>query len=163
MSMSPSRLEHNWNGGKGRTLRLTVSLDSRVESVDVAESMIVEFCGRAAYGERQCEEIGLAVREAVANAVIHGNRMDLTKKVAMTAELTETGLTVSVRDEGQGFDPDSVADPLLPDQLLNESGRGLFLVRTCVDDVILRRHESCGMEITLIKKVSMNSARRNPR
>jgi serine/threonine-protein kinase RsbW len=85
---------------------------------------------------------------------VHGNRLDLNKKVQLTAELNDTGLIVCIRDEGEGFDPESVADPLLPDHLLNESGRGLFLVKSCMDDVIMRRAGSCGMEITLIKRIT---------
>ena len=157
------RLEHEWNGGgKGRKLKMTATLESRVQSVDIAESMILQFCGRARapYGERILEEVSLAVRESVANAVLHGNQCDMSKKVFLQAELTDDGLTISVKDEGAGFDPDSLPDPLLPDNLLHESGRGLFLVKTCMDDVIMRRAETCGMEVTLVKHVSIEHRRR---
>ena len=157
------RLEHEWNGGKGRKLRMSATLESRVQSADIAESMILQFCGRAraAYGERILEDVALAVRESVANAVLHGNRCDMSKKVFLQAELTDDGLMICVKDEGEGFDPDSLPDPLLPDNLLHESGRGLFLVKTCMDDVIImRRAETRGMEITLVKHVSIEHRRR---
>lgn len=157
------RLEHEWNGGKGRKLRMSATLESRVQSADIAESMILQFCGRArvSYGERILEDVGLAVRESVANAVMHGNRYDMSKKVILEAELTDDGLVICVKDEGAGFDPDSLPDPLLPDNLLHESGRGLFLVKTCMDDVtMMRRAETCGMEVTLVKHVSIEHRRR---
>ncbi len=155
-----SRLEHEWNNGKGRVLRLNVTLESRVQSADRAESMILAFCARGMYGELEREEVGLAVRESVANAVLHGNRCDMSKKVLLNAELTDSGLVISIKDEGEGFDPDSLADPLVPDNLLSETGRGLFLVKTCMDDVVLRRDENCGMEITLTKYISKSPRRR---
>lgn len=154
-----ARLEHEWNHGKGRMRRITVALESCVQSADVAESMIMEFCARAA-GQLICEQVGLAVRESVANAVLHGNRLDPSKKVQLTAELNDAGLTVCIRDEGEGFDPDSLPDPLVPDNLLNESGRGFFLVKTCMDDVIVRRAETRGTEITLVKYLSATPRRR---
>src|ERR1035437_6112187 len=124
--------------------------------------MILQFWGRAraSYGERILEDVSLAVRESVANAIVHGNRCDMSKKVILEAELTDDGLIICVKDEGEGFDPDSLPDPLLPDNLLQESGRGLFLVKTCMDDVKMRRAETCGMEITLVKYVSIEHRRR---
>jgi serine/threonine-protein kinase RsbW len=157
-----SRPEHVWNKGTGRIRRLRVKLESSVQSADRAESMIVEFCGQGACGQREREEVGLAVRESVANAVLHGNRCDRSKKILMTAELTDNRVVISIQDEGEGFDPGSLPDPLVSDNLLNETGRGLFLVKTCVDDVILRRAETRGMEVTLIKYVSKTSPRRIP-
>lgn len=146
-----SRIKPPSNAGNARTQRLELTLESRVESADVAESRIVEFSERAGYGERQCGEIGLAVREAVINAVLHGNRCDLNKKVVLTAEIQGSGLVICVRDEGEGFDPDRLADPLVPDNLLHESGRGFFLVKTCMDDVAVRRTATHGAELTMTK------------
>lgn len=140
--------------------RLSLTLESRVESADVAESHVTAFCCRAGYGQLQCEEVGLAVRESVANAVLHGNRCDMSKKVGLTAELTEAELTISIRDEGEGFDPDALPDPLVPDNLLNETGRGFFLVRTCMDDVVVRRTGSHGLEVTMTKYLSKTPRRR---
>ncbi len=155
-----SDLNPAWNKGKARTQRLNLTLDSRVESADLAESLVVEFSEAAGCGERQCEEIGLAVRETVINAVLHGNRCDMNKKVLLTAEVRDSGLVISVKDEGEGFDPDCLADPLVPDNLLSESGRGFFLVKTCMDEVAVRRVASRGMELTMIKYLSKTPLRR---
>ncbi len=148
-----ARFEHQWNEQTGSVRRLSVTLESRVESADIAESLILEFSGKAGCDGRQMEEIGLAVRESVANAVCHGNRCDLTKKVVMTAEFRHPELVIRIRDEGEGFDPEVLADPLLPDNLLHESGRGFFLMKTCMDDVTVRRIGPRGVELTMIKHV----------
>jgi len=155
-----SRLKPPSNLGNARTQRLDLTLESKVESADLAESRILEFSERAGYGERQCGEIGLAVREAVINAVLHGNRCNMNKKVVLTAELQGSGLVICVRDEGEGFDPECLANPLVPDNLLHESGRGFFLVNTCMDDVVVRRTATRGAELTMIKYLSNSPLRR---
>jgi serine/threonine-protein kinase RsbW len=155
-----SRANPPGSEGNIRTRRLNLTLESRVESAELAESRIVEFSERAGYGERQCGEIGLAVREAVINAVLHGNRCDMNKKVVLTAELRGPELVICVRDEGEGFDPDRLADPLVPDNLLHESGRGFFLVKTCMDDVVVRKAANNGAELTMIKYLSKTILRR---
>jgi len=126
----------------------------------LAESMVIEFSEAAGCGARQCEDIGLAVRETVINAVLHGNRCDLNKKVRLTAEVLNSTLVIRVEDEGDGFDPGCLADPLVPDKLLCESGRGFFLIRTCMDEVAVRRVASCGTELTMIKYLSNTPLRR---
>jgi len=153
-----------WDPNKARKPRLDLSLESRVESAELAESLVVEFSIRAGYDERELEEIGLAVRESVANAVLHGNRCDPAKKVTLRAELRGPGLVISVRDEGEGFDPQALADPLVPDNLFQESGRGFFLVKTCMDEVSVSRHAGMqGMELQMVKYRSKTSRRRMPR
>ena len=153
--------EHEWNAGKSGSRKLSVKLESRIQSAEIAESLMMDFCGRAECGERDREEIGLAVRESVANAVLHGNRCDLSKKVSLTAEITDEGLIVCIADEGEGFNPDDHPDLfLLPDNIFSESGRGLFLVKTTMDEVVMRRSEVCGMEIRLLKRLSKSQRRR---
>jgi serine/threonine-protein kinase RsbW len=62
-------------------------------------------------------------------------------------------LTVRVRDQGEGFDPDTLADPLAPENLLKASGRGIFLIRSFMDDVQLRNAPEGGMEVRMIKRL----------
>jgi serine/threonine-protein kinase RsbW len=147
------------NQDRSRALRLNVTLDSRVQSADVAESMIIEFSMKLGCGDRECEEIALAVRESVINAVLHGNHSDMSKKVVLTASLENTALTICVRDEGEGFDPDSLPDPLVPDNLLNESGRGFFILRTCMDNVTVQRSPQAGTELKMVKYLARDSSR----
>jgi serine/threonine-protein kinase RsbW len=142
------------NKGNVRAEGLSLTLESSVESAGLAQSQIVHLAERAKYGKQQCEEIGLAVRESVANAVLHGNHSDVNKKVFLTAEMQPHGLVISIRDEGEGFDPESLPDPLITANLRRESGRGLILVKALMDEVILRRATLGGMELTMTKYLS---------
>jgi len=100
--------------------------------------------------------VGVAVRESVINAIKHGNRNDASKHVFVEFETANTSvpeLTIRVRDQGEGFDPETVADPLAPENLLKSSGRGIFLIRNFMDDVQLQRAPQGGMEIRMVKRV----------
>ena len=101
--------------------------------------------------------VGVAIRESVINAIKHGNRNDATKRVFVefsTASPPDApGLNIRVRDEGEGFDPEEVANPLAPENLLKSSGRGIFLIRSFMDDVRLQRAPEGGMEIRMTKRV----------
>ncbi len=105
--------------------------------------------------------VGVAVRESVINAIKHGNQNDATKHVFVefeTHEMAVPELSIRVRDQGAGFDPEEVADPLAPENLLKSSGRGIFLIRNFMDDVRLQRAPEGGMEIRMVKRVT-NPAR----
>ena len=100
--------------------------------------------------------VGVAIRESVINAIKHGNRNDSSKHVFVEFETATTDvpeLTIRVRDQGEGFDPETVADPLAPENLLKSSGRGIFLIRNFMDDVRLQRAPQGGMEIRMVKRV----------
>ena len=150
----------NSNDVKTGVRRLKLTLESKAESADLAESQVANFAARANYTKEQCEEIGLAVRESMANAVLHGNRCDPHKKAFLTAEIQVRGLVICVRDEGEGFDPEALPNPLVPPHLHRESGRGLLLVKALMDEVILRRATSGGMELTMIKHRSKHRSER---
>ena len=100
--------------------------------------------------------VGVAVRESVANAIKHGNRNDASKRVFVEFETRTRGgvpeVVIRVRDQGDGFDPEAVADPLEGDNLFKSSGRGIFLMRNFMDDVQLRRVPDGGMEIEMVKR-----------
>jgi serine/threonine-protein kinase RsbW len=101
--------------------------------------------------------VGVAIRESVINAIKHGNRNDAGKHVFVEFETSTPSeapeLTICVRDQGDGFDPELVANPLDPENLLKSSGRGIFLIRNFMDDVQLRRAPQGGMEIRMVKRV----------
>ena len=75
----------------------------------------------------------MAVREAVANAIKHGNKLDIKKKVNATFQLQDLQLEIRISDEGSGFDPGSIGDPLNPQNLMKTSGRGIFYMKTFMD------------------------------
>jgi len=105
--------------------------------------------------------VSVAIRESVINAIKHGNRNDSSKRVFVEFETSTVDvpeLAIKVRDQGEGFDPEAVADPLAPENLLKSSGRGIFLIRNFMDDVRLQRAPEGGMEIRMIKRVQPASA-----
>jgi serine/threonine-protein kinase RsbW len=101
--------------------------------------------------------VGVAIRESVINAIKHGNRNDAAKHVFVEFETKapEAGpeLNIRVRDQGEGFDPSTLEDPLAPENLLKSSGRGIFLIRSFMDDVTLQRAPEGGMEVRMTKRV----------
>jgi serine/threonine-protein kinase RsbW len=100
--------------------------------------------------------VGVAVRECVINAIKHGNRNDAGKHVFMefsgVIPPAVPEITIAVRDQGDGFDPETLADPLAPENLLKASGRGIFLIRSFMDDVQVHRAPGGGMEIRMTKR-----------
>ena len=102
--------------------------------------------------------VGVSVRESVINAIKHGNRFDPSKLVtvefALEPAALPTALVIRITDEGEGFDPVEVADPLAPENLLRSSGRGIFFMRNFMDDVSIRRRPEGGMAVRMCKKLA---------
>jgi serine/threonine-protein kinase RsbW len=102
--------------------------------------------------------VGVAVRESVINAIKHGNSGDERKHVYVEFTPIDaerpSGIQIRVRDEGPGFDPDALPDPLAPENMLKASGRGIFLIRSFMDELVLRRAAEGGMEVVMVKRVS---------
>jgi serine/threonine-protein kinase RsbW len=101
--------------------------------------------------------VSVAVRECVVNAIKHGNQNDESKRVVVEFSPVPPHdpeeLVIRVEDEGEGFDPEELPDPLAPENILRSSGRGIFLIRSFMDDVTLQRAPEGGMEIRMIKRV----------
>jgi len=126
-------------------------MDSTLESVDSAEELAVGAAQRLGFDEDDLMKIGMAVRECMVNAVVHGNRYSDRKKVHFTVRQGEDQLQVSIADEGDGFDFENLPDPLAPENLLATSGRGIFLIRSFMDEFRIRRLERGGTEVTMGK------------
>ncbi len=126
--------------------------------IDFVQLVSDFLCRRVGFDEDSMHWVGVAIRESVINAIKHGNQNDAAKMVHVeftTSTDPETGgLTVCVRDEGEGFEPQEVADPLAPENMLKSSGRGIFLIRNFMDDVELRKVPDGGMEIRMVKKLA---------
>lgn len=129
------------------------SLDSTLESVDLAEEIAVALAKRAGFDEEDLTKIGMAVRESVVNAVVHGNRYNANKKVWFSVSQNAEKLTVRITDEGEGFDYEDLPDPLATENLFRSSGRGIFLIRSFMDEVEIRRGAHGGMELVLVKQM----------
>jgi serine/threonine-protein kinase RsbW len=126
-------------------------LDSNLGSVDSAEELAVGVAQRAGFDEDDLMKIGMAVRESMVNAVAHGNRYNKNKKVRITVASNTERFTVRIADEGDGFDFSSLPDPLSQENLMRASGRGIFLIRSFMDEFQIRRLEPVGTEVTLVK------------
>lgn len=132
--------------------RVSYSLDSSLDSVNKAEEEATKMAIKSGFDEDEAGRISMAVREATVNAVLHGNHYDPKKRVGVSFENTGNELVITIQDQGVGLDPENVPDPLQPENLLKQSGRGIFLIRAFMDDVRFRKLDP-GTEITLIKKV----------
>jgi serine/threonine-protein kinase RsbW len=141
---------------RGGTVRLQIH--SKFDMVDFVQVISDRVGQLAGLDDDTVHWIGVAVRESVINAIKHGNREDYTKIV--TVEFTATPiadpneLVVRVLDQGEGFDPQEVADPLAPENILKSSGRGIFFMRSFMDDVVLQRGAQGGMEVRMVKKLA---------
>ena len=96
-------------------------------------------------------DIHVSFEEALRNAMIHGNKMDDQKKVIVETDVAEKEVIISVEDEGEGFDPGDVPDPTLDENLLKESGRGVYLIRHLMDEV---KYENSGRKVIMVKHYS---------
>jgi serine/threonine-protein kinase RsbW len=129
-------------------------LESNLQSVDEAEAVVIQEARKTGFDDDEQHQIGVAVRECMVNAVVHGNRYNRNKKVHLDVERTERKLTVTIGDEGGGFDINALADPLAPDNLLRQSGRGLLLVRAFMDEFDVHPRPGGGTEVRLVKNLA---------
>ncbi len=139
----------------GNLIRL--DFPSHLDMLDVIQAL-TDHAGRiGGLDEEATHWVGVAVRESVINAIKHGNSEDRTKRVTVEIRLEPrtqpSRLVVRVLDQGPGFDPDSVADPLAPENLLRSSGRGIFFMRSFMDDITLQQMPEGGMEVRMVKKL----------
>jgi serine/threonine-protein kinase RsbW len=132
------------------TTRVSLTLGSTLDSVDTVGRTAEDFAQRAGFDSDTAPNIVMAVREAAINAVMHGNAYNPVKHFTASFETSSDSLTVRISDQGPGFDPSSLPDPLAPQNLLRGSGRGIFLIRAFMDEVHFRQLHP-GTELTLIK------------
>jgi len=132
--------------------RVSYTLDSTLETVDSAEQAASRIAVEAGFGDDEVMQISMAVREAAVNAVLHGNAYDPGKKVKLEFETNSHDLVITICDQGKGLDPAKIPDPLAPENLLKTSGRGIFLIRSFMDEVQIRPSQT-GTEIKLVKHV----------
>jgi serine/threonine-protein kinase RsbW len=136
---------------------IRMSLSSRFENIEMAQHL----CGKLLEGWDLNEEtthwILMALREALANAIKHGNSQDLAKRVHLEMDVKDHILRIRIRDEGTGFDPGEVVDPLAPENRFKTSGRGIFYMKTFMDEVRFSRADGGGMEIVLTKDLAQGN------
>ena len=139
----------------GFSIRLR--FNSAFEMLDMVQ-VVSDRVGRMLqFDEDAMTWMEVAVRESVINGIKHGNRHDVGKYVTvdftMQPAADPSELVIAIRDQGEGFDPESLPDPLAPENLLKSSGRGIFFMRSFMDDVTLSRVPEGGMEVRMVKKL----------
>lgn len=118
-----------------RSERIEITISSRFENIELVQVIAEHLCEHAGVDDDAAHWVGMAVREGVANAIKHGNQLDVAKKVNTVFGLEGSRLSVEISDQGSGFDPTEVSDPLSPPNLMKTSGRGIFYMRTFMDSV----------------------------
>jgi len=124
---------------KIKRLRFVLVLISEPKQVAKVEGFLERLNKKLRLNETQFNKLLVATTEAVNNGIIHGNHRDPQKKVTLTCELNHSAIVVRVDDEGPGVDPKKLPDPLAEENLLRENGRGVFLMRSLMDNVLFER------------------------
>lgn len=138
-----------------RTVRLDIA--SRYEMLEMVQTVLQHVAAIMGFDEEATHYLGVAVRESVVNAIKHGNRLDEAKRVSVDFDLHPEALEVQVRDEGAGFDPGAVPDPVAPENLLKSDGRGIFFMRSFMDDVAYTFPRKGGTVVRMTKRVPAGS------
>ncbi|HVN76596.1 MAG TPA: ATP-binding protein [Thermoanaerobaculaceae bacterium] len=132
-----------------------LQLLSSYENIELAEHVLAEMCGSNRIDDEVTYWVGMALREALANAIKHGNKLNPDKRVFVHLALHPGAeLRIVVEDEGDGFDPEKVANPTDPGNLLLSSGRGVYYMRQFMDEVRFRTGENGGTRLELVKRLN---------
>jgi serine/threonine-protein kinase RsbW len=126
-------------------------LESTLESVDRAEDAVLREAGELGFDEDDLHRIGISVRECMVNAVVHGNRYNIRKKVHLKITRTPERLEILIGDEGDHFDLSRLPDPRADENLLRQSGRGLLMMQAFMDEFQVRQRQPLGTEVKLVK------------
>ena len=129
-----------------------VTFPSSVDYLDKVEAISVNVASELGFSESDSDDLSISITEIFNNAVHHGNQEDPNKKVFITFTRNEPFLIISIQDQGPGFQPDEIKDPLAPENLLAENGRGIYLVRNLTDDLKINVTDQ-GTEILIYKKL----------
>jgi serine/threonine-protein kinase RsbW len=137
-------------------LRANLVLASRFENIEVAERALVDLCHRAGCADDEEYWLVTALREAVANAVRHGNQHDPHRHVRVAYTIADSTVTIRVEDEGEGFDPADIPDPTDPENLLRPNGRGIFYMRQFMNRVDFGSTATGGTAVVMVKDLASN-------
>ena len=134
-----------------RTVKLDIA--SRFDMLDVVQTVLAQLSGIVGFDDEAAHYLSVALRECVVNAIKHGNGHDETKRVEVEFTLHAKALDIEVRDQGRGFDPRTVPDPVAPENLLKADGRGIFFMRQFVDDLDYAFPKKGGTVVRMTKKL----------
>ena len=133
-----------------------VTLESSLKNVEVADELSRRVTTTAGFLEDEREQIEMAIHESLINAIWHGNKNDENKRVWLRYQIHEDRLEVRIRDQGDGFDLNAIPNPLEEENLLRVSGRGIFLIRSFMDEFQVNKLREGGTEVVMIKRFNSN-------
>jgi serine/threonine-protein kinase RsbW len=136
---------------EARTVRLDIA--SRIEMLEMVQAVLSHLSSVVGFDDDASHYMSVAIRESVVNAIKHGNGLDEGKRVTVEFVLHPAALEVRVQDEGGGFDPGAVADPVAEENLLKAYGRGIFFMRSFMDEVAYKFPDKGGTQVTMLKKL----------
>jgi len=149
----PDRDSHGWRPAPFVTDQTTrLVLPSHIEAVADAAAAAADFARNCGLADEATFGIDMAVREAITNAIVHGNKEDDTKQVEMILNCSQGAVEIEVSDQGAGFDPVSVPDPTAAENLMKTSGRGNFLMRSFMDEVEWLNRPDGGTKVRMVKR-----------
>lgn len=130
----------------------TLTFMSSTEHLDKVEAITVDISKELQFDSSSADDLSISITEMFNNAVQHGNKNDPNKKITLSFTRTDSHLIISIRDEGSGFAPEKIKDPLAPENLLAENGRGIYLVRNLMDSLEFKITDQ-GTEVLIYKKL----------
>lgn len=142
--------------------QVRISIGSRYDHIDLIALVVDDALARLGLDEDARHWVGIALREAVANAIKHGNQQDPDKKVDVELSVDGEQAVIRVCDHGEGFNPEEVDDPLAPENLLKPSGRGIFYMKSFMDDIEYSPRPEGGTIVTLRKRLAVPMAEESP-
>lgn len=138
--------------GKERD-RDTITIPSSPDKVSVVDEFLEDWLRKRGVAENTIADMAIAITELVNNAINHGNKRREDSKVTLTMRYLDGEIEASITDEGSGFDPENIPDPLAEENLLKEIGRGIFIVKSLMDDFKYRALPEGGTEVCIVKKI----------
>jgi serine/threonine-protein kinase RsbW len=136
-----------------QTRTVKIDIASRFEMLDVVQTVVTHLATLVGFGEDAIHYMSVAVRESVVNAIKHGNHQDAEKRVDLLFTIGEKTLEVSIHDQGEGFDPSSIPDPLAQENLLKVDGRGIFFMKSFMDEVSYSFPPEGGTLVRMLKRL----------
>ena len=141
------------------TPEVQLTIGSRFENIELVKVVLDDCMQRFRVDDDARHWIEMAMREAVANAIKHGNQQDPTKRVEVGLSVENGEIILTVADEGRGFDPGAVGDPLAPENRFKRDGRGIFYMKSFMDAVDYESRPQGGTVLTLRKRIAPNDGR----
>ncbi len=138
--------------------QVRIAIGSRYDHIDLIQSVVDDALARLGLEDDSRHWVGIAVREAVANAIKHGNQQDPSKDVVVELAIDGEQAVIRVQDAGDGFDPQGVRDPLAPENLLQPNGRGIFYMKSFMDEITYANAPGGGTVVTMRKKLAASES-----